>query len=58
MPYTGEEISSPIFEMMELLEVLKAYDDTRMRILKKPVLWEKTIQDPQMIMMKLKAGGG
>ncbi|NBK90562.1 M20/M25/M40 family metallo-hydrolase [bacterium 1XD21-13] len=56
MPYTGEEISSPIFEMMELLEVLKAYDDTRMRILKKPVLWEKTIQDPQMIMMKLKAG--
>lgn len=56
MPYTGEEIENPIFEMMELLEVLKEYDDTRMKLLKKPPLWEKTVQDPQLVMMKLKAG--
>lgn len=56
MPYTGEEISNPIFEMMELLQVIKDYDDTRMKILEKPKLWENTVQDPQLIMMKLKAG--
>lgn len=56
MPYTGEAISSPVFEMMELLQVLKEYDATRMKLLKKPKLWEKTVQDPQLVMMKLKAG--
>lgn len=56
MPYTGEKISNPIFEMMTLLKVLKEYDETRMSILKKPELWNKTVQDPQLIMMKLKAG--
>lgn len=56
MPYTGEKITNPIFEMRTLLNVLKEYDKTRMSVLKKPKLWNKTEQDPQLIMMKLKAG--
>ncbi|MDU7030560.1 M20/M25/M40 family metallo-hydrolase [Robinsoniella peoriensis] len=56
MPYTGEKISNPILDMRTLLNVLKEYDKTRMSVLKKPKLWDKTEQEAQLIMMKLKAG--
>ena len=55
MPYTGEEIESPIYNMMELLQVLKEYDETRMKILVKPEIYADAVQDPQLVLMKLKA---
>ena len=56
MPYTGEEISNTVYDMNDLITVLREYDRERMKILEKPELWKETPQDPQLVVTKLKAG--
>lgn len=56
MPYTGEVIANPILDMKDLLQVLDDYNRDRIAATKKPELWKDSVQDAQVVYMKLKAG--
>ncbi len=56
MPYTGEEVSNTAYDMADLIHTLREYDRQRMKLLEKPELWTETVQEPQLVIMKLQAG--
>ena len=56
MPYTGEEVDNPAYYLSEVIQVVKGFDHMRSVTVKRPPLWEKTPQVPQIVITKLKAG--
>lgn len=56
MPYTGESIGNPAYDLAELVTLVKAFSDWRMRHAPKPEIWKDTVQGAQVVITKLKAG--
>lgn len=56
MPYTGEEIGNPAFDIAELIQLIKRFSDKRMAEAKVPALWKGTVQGAQVVITKVKAG--
>lgn len=56
MPYTGEEIGNPAFDIAELIQLVKRFSDKRMAETRVPELWEGTVQGAQVVITKVKAG--
>jgi len=56
MPYTGEEIGNPAFDIAELIQLIKRFSDKRMAEAKAPALWKGTVQGAQVVITKVKAG--
>lgn len=56
MPYTGEEIENPAYDISELALLVREFSEYRMRTAPKPALWDGTVQGAQIVITKLKAG--
>ncbi|MBP3651961.1 MAG: M20/M25/M40 family metallo-hydrolase [Clostridia bacterium] len=56
MPYTGEEIGNPAFDIAELIQLVKQFSEKRMGEAVAPQLWEGTVQGAQVVITKVKAG--
>lgn len=56
MPYTGEEIGNPAYDLAELIELVQQFSKKRMAEAPKPALWEGTVQGAQVVITKVKAG--
>lgn len=56
MPYTGEEIGNPAYDIAELIELVKRFGDKRMAETPQPALWKGTVQGAQVVITKVKAG--
>lgn len=56
MPYTGEEISNPAYDIAELIQLVKQFSELRMAQAPKPALWDGTVQGAQIVIIKVKAG--
>lgn len=56
MPYTGEEIGNPAFDIAELVQLVKQFSEKRMLETKAPEIWKGTVQGAQVVITKVKAG--
>ena len=56
MPYTGEEIINPVYDLADLIKIIGEFEKKRQIESKKPELWENSVQDPQIVVTKVKAG--
>ena len=56
MPFTGEDISNPAYDMADLLGLIRAYGEKRAGEVPAPAIWKDTIQGIQLITVKVKAG--
>jgi len=56
MPFTGEVISNPAYDMAYLLGLIRAYGEKRANGTPAPAIWKDTIQGVQLITTKVKAG--
>lgn len=56
MPFTGEDISNPAYDMADLLQLVRAYGEKRERETPKPAIWQDTLQGVQLVTMKVKGG--
>lgn len=56
MPYTGEEIGNPAYDIAELILLIKRFSEKRMAEAPKPQLWDGTVQGAQVVITKVKAG--
>ena len=56
MPYTGEEIANPAYDVAELVLLIKRFGQERIERTPRPKLWENTPQAAQVVVTKLKAG--
>ncbi|MEG2623268.1 MAG: M20/M25/M40 family metallo-hydrolase [Clostridia bacterium] len=56
MPYTGEEIASPAYDIAEVIQLIKAFSIDRMENTERPPLWDGTVQGAQIVITKVKAG--
>ncbi len=56
MPYTGEEIDNPAYDIAELIGLVKELGQRRMAEAPRPKLWEGTVQGAQVVITKVKAG--
>ena len=56
MPFTGEEISNPAYDIADILQLIRAYGEKRSKEIKAPEIWKDTIQGVQLITSKVKAG--
>ena len=56
MPFTGEEITNPAHDIARVIESISRFASIREKQLNVPTLWEKTLQKPQIIITKVKAG--
>lgn len=56
MPYTGEEIGNPAYDIAELIQLVKQFSEKRMAEAKAPELWKGTVQGAQVVITKVKAG--
>ena len=56
MPFTGESISNPAYDMADLLGLIRAYGEKRERETSAPEIWKDTLQGVQLITTKAKAG--
>ena len=56
MPFTGEEISNPAYDIADLLQLIRAYGEKRSEEIKAPDIWKDTVQGIQLITSKVKAG--
>lgn len=56
MPYTGEEIGNPAYDIAELIQLVQKFSEKRMAEAPKPELWSGTVQGAQVVITKVKAG--
>ncbi|MGI6237084.1 MAG: M20 family metallopeptidase [Candidatus Excrementavichristensenella sp.] len=56
MPYTGEEISNPAYDIAELIALVKRFSEKRIAETPQPALWADTVQGAQVVITKVKAG--
>lgn len=56
MPYTGEKIPNPAYDIAELVLLMREFSQLRMRTAPKPPLWEGTVQGAQVSITKVRAG--
>ena len=56
MPYTGEEIGNPAYDIAELIQLVREFSDWRMEHAPKPTIWKDTVQGAQVVITKVKAG--
>lgn len=56
MPYTGEEIGNPAYDIAELIQLVQKFSEKRMAEAPKPKLWDGTVQGAQVVITKVKAG--
>ena len=56
MPYTGEEIGNPAYDLAELIGLVKEFSEWRMAHAPKPEIWKDTVQGAQVVITKVKAG--
>ena len=56
MPYTGEEIINPVYDLAQLIGIIGEFEKKRQAEAKKPELWDNSVQDPQIVVTKVKAG--
>ena len=56
MPYTGEEIINPAYDLADLIKIIGRLAEKRQKECVKPGLWDKSVQDPQIVITKVKAG--
>jgi len=56
MPYTGEEIGNPAYDIAELIQLVRQFSEKRMAEAPKPSLWDGTVQGAQVVITKVKAG--
>ena len=56
MPFTGEEITNPAYDIADLLGRVRAYGEKRASEIPAPAIWKDTIQGIQLITTKVKAG--
>ena len=56
MPFTGEEISNPAYDMADLLGLIRAYGEKRNKEVPAPPIWDDTHQGVQLITTKVKSG--
>ena len=56
MPYNGEEIYNPAYGIADLITALREYERERLRNINIPTLWDKSVQQCKVIIMKVKAG--
>ncbi|MCL1895899.1 MAG: M20/M25/M40 family metallo-hydrolase [Clostridiales bacterium] len=56
MPFTGEEISNPAYDIADLLQLVRAYGEKRAAEAPAPEVWKDTLQGVQVITTKVKAG--
>lgn len=56
MPFTGEEIVNPAYDLADLIHIIRAFGEKRDRECVKPALWDKSAQDSQIVITKVKAG--
>ena len=56
MPYTGEEIGNPAYDLAELIGLVKEFSAWRMDNAPKPEIWKDTVQGAQVVITKVKAG--
>jgi acetylornithine deacetylase len=56
MPYTGEEVDNPVYYLPDIIRLTREWDQNRKSVATRPHLWEKTPQEPQIIITRVKAG--
>jgi len=56
MPFTGEEISNPAYDIADLLRLIREFGDKRANEAPAPAIWKDTLQGIQLITTKVKAG--
>ncbi len=56
MPYTGEEIGNPAYDIAELISLVRQFSEVRMKEAPKPAIWADTVQGAQVVITKVKAG--
>ena len=56
MPYTGDEVPNPAYDIADILQRLREFGRKREKETVAPALWDKTIQKVQLIITKVKAG--
>ncbi|MGI6113970.1 MAG: M20 family metallopeptidase [Mahellales bacterium] len=56
MPYTGDEIYNPAYGIADMINIIKEYAQVRLRGVDIPHFWENAVQQPQVIITKVKAG--
>lgn len=56
MPFTGEEIGNPAYDIGELIGLMREFGEIRMATAPKPPLWEGTVQGAQIVITKVKSG--
>ena len=56
MPYTGEEIGNPAYDIAEVIGLIHDFSEWRMANAPKPPIWRDTVQGAQVVITKVKAG--
>ena len=56
MPYTGEEIINPAYDLADLIKIIGDFAEKRRLKCVKPALWDKSVQDIQIVITKVNAG--
>jgi acetylornithine deacetylase len=56
MPYTGGDIYNPVYDIADIIGIIKEYEKVRLKDVKVPELWENAVQQPKIILTKIKAG--
>lgn len=56
MPYTGEEIINPAYDIADLIKIIGDFAEKRRQECVKPKLWNKSVQEIQIVITKVKAG--
>ena len=56
MPFTGEEISNPAYDIADVLRLIRAYGEKRADEIPAPAIWKETVQGIQLVTVKVKSG--
>ncbi len=56
MPYTGESIGNPAYDIADLIGIVRDFGDMRMKETPVPKLWEGTVQGVQIVITRSKRG--